>query len=85
MDAMATDLAAPVLKRISPRDRAILTSVPISPAEHFPFYRAFYRVELSYALLRCGAFVDGMKRCFFCRHSPWETEQLGFVVALTGI
>ncbi|GAB1311794.1 hypothetical protein MFIFM68171_02004 [Madurella fahalii] len=79
MDAMATDFAACALNRISPRGRATLTSVPLSPAEHFRFCRAFYRVELFYTLSQCRKFADYTNRWFFWRHPPWENEQLGCV------
>jgi hypothetical protein len=84
MDAMATDFAACALKRISPRGRAISTSVLLSPAEHFRFCRAFYRVQLFYTLFRGGAFADDMNRWFFSRHPPWENEQLGCVYRYLG-
>ncbi|KAK3292943.1 uncharacterized protein B0H64DRAFT_476570 [Chaetomium fimeti] len=84
MDAMVTDFAVCALKRISPRDKARSTSVPLSPAEHFRFCRAFYRVELFYTLFQCGAFDDDMNRWFFSRHPPWENEQLACVYQYLG-
>lgn len=81
VDAMATDCAACALERISSRGGAISTA-PLTPAEHFRFRRAFYRVELYYSLLRCDEFagdvndmgLETMKRWFFWRHPPWENE-----------
>ena len=92
IDTMVTDFAAGALDR---NGGAISTSVSLSPAEHFRFCRAFYRVELFYTLFRSGAFDDDhmnrwflsrhppwendMNRWFFSRHPPWENEQLACV------
>jgi hypothetical protein len=85
IDAIATDFAACALERISPKGRAVSANAPLSPAEHFRFRRAFYRVELFYTLFRCGAFDDNMNRWFFSRHPPWENEQLGCVSQYLGV
>ncbi|KAK4148372.1 hypothetical protein C8A00DRAFT_39076 [Chaetomidium leptoderma] len=77
--ASATDFAALALERISLRDGAISTSLPLSPSELFRFCRAFYRVELFYRLFRGGAFADDVNRWFFWRQPPWENEQLGCI------
>jgi hypothetical protein len=79
IDAMATDFAVCALERISPKGRVGSANTPLSPAEHFRFRRAFYRVELFYTLFRCGAFDDNMNCWFFSRYPPWENEQLGCV------
>jgi hypothetical protein len=90
MDAMATGFAACAMKRISPRGGSSkatsTTSVPLSPAEHFRFCRAFYRVELYYTLFRWrGGLADDVNRWFFSRHPPWENEQLACVYKYLGI
>ncbi|KAK4032065.1 hypothetical protein C8A01DRAFT_20816, partial [Parachaetomium inaequale] len=77
--ASATDFAAFALERISLRDGAISTSLPLSPSELFRICRAFYRVELFYTLFWGGAFADDVKGWFFWRHPPWENEQLGCI------
>ena len=92
IDTMVTDFAAGALDR---NGGVISTSVSLSPAEHFRFCRAFYRVELFYTLFRSGVFDDdhinrwflsrhptwenNMNRWFFSRHPPWENEQLACV------
>jgi hypothetical protein len=77
--ASTTDFAALALERISRRDGATSTTLPLSPAELFRFCRAFYRVELFYTLFRCGALVDDVNHWFFWRQPPWENEQLGCI------
>ena len=77
--ASATDFAAFALERISLRDGAISTSLPLSPSELFRFCRAFYRLELYYTLFRDGSFADDLNRLFFRRHPPWENEQIGCI------
>lgn len=81
IDTMTTDFAACALERISPGGRTASTSLPLSPAEHFRFCRAFYRVELVSTLFRCGPSHEDMNRWFFSRHPPWENEQLACVYA----
>ena len=77
--ASTTDFAALALERISRKDGATSTTLPLSPAELFRFCRAFYRVELFYTLFRCGALADDATRWFFWRQPPWENEQLGCI------
>lgn len=77
--ASATDFAALALERISRRDGATSTTLPLSPAEPFCFCRAFYRTELFYTLFRCGALADDANHWFFWRQPPWENEQLGCI------
>ena len=86
MDAMATGFAACALERISSGSGAGArsTSAPLSPAEHFRFCRAFYRVELYATLFRGCAFADHVNRWFFLRHPPWENEQLACVYNYLG-
>jgi hypothetical protein len=88
MDAMATGFAACALERISSGGEAgvgaISRSAPLSPAEHFRFCRAFYRVELYATLFRGCAFADHVNRWFFLRHPPWENEQLACVYNYLG-
>ncbi len=79
VNAMVADFATCALERVASNSGDISSSVSLSPAEHFRFCRAFYRVELFYTLFGCGRFNDDMNRWFFSRHSPWENEQLACV------
>jgi hypothetical protein len=85
MDTMTADFAACALKRISPSGRAMSTRTPLlSPAEHFRFCRAFYRVELFHTLFGGGRFADEVNCWFLSRHAPWENEQLACVYSYLG-
>ncbi len=71
--AFATGFATSAWHRISPSATA---SVVLSPTEYFRFCRAFYRIELFYALFRDSEFELSTNLLFFWRHHPWENEQL---------
>ncbi len=71
--ALATGFATSAWHRISPSATA---SVVLSPTEYFRFCRAFYRIELFYALFRDSEFELSTNLLFFWRHHPWENEQL---------
>ena len=67
------------LERISLRNGAVSTGLPLSSPELFRFCRAFYRVELYYTLFRDDRFADDVNRWFFWRQPAWENEQLGCI------
>jgi hypothetical protein len=77
--ALASGFAAGALENVSRRSASLRSA--LSPTEWFRFCRAFYRVELFYAIFRDGLIetIVMANNWFFVRFPPWEIEQIGCV------
>lgn len=77
INGFATEFAELAWGRLRENDGSLPGAITLSPTECDRFRRAFYRLEIFYALFKGLVDPNDMWHdWFFSRHSPWENEQI---------